>query len=363
MEKIKVLHISGTMNMGGQETFIMNVMRNIDREEYQFGIVVHSQEKGYYDDEIEKLGGKIYRITPISKGIIKHCKDLARVIKSENYSIVHRHVATSVVWIEMLTAKLCGVKKRIVHSHSKSNDKSLFLHKINRPLLNLFTNYRFACSKEAGEFLFGKHKKFQIIPNGINPSDFCYSLEKRTKIRNELQVDDNELIIGHIGRFTYAKNHEFLLEIFKKITEKKKNVKLLLVGDGELRNEINNKIEELNLVKKVIMLGNRSDVATIMSGIDVFVFPSRYEGLPVTLVEAQAAGLCCVISGNMTHEVDLIPENIKRISLSEDADVWADTILKTKEKKNRVLFEKKVEQSTFNIKKTVELLQEIYSKK
>lgn len=360
MEKIKILHISGTMNIGGQETFIMNILRNIDKEKYQIDIVVHSNEKGFFDDEIKKLGGQIYCITPISKGVIKHCLDLAKVIKKGNYKIIHRHAATTVIWIEMLTAMLCRVKKRIVHSHSKSNDRNQFVHKLNKPLLNLFTNCRLACSREAGEFLFGEKSQFKIIPNGIKTSDFRYSLKKRKKIRDELKIDEKTLLIGHIGRFTYAKNHTFILKIFKELLNLNSNIKLLLVGHGELENNIKKQIEDMSLKEKIIILENRNDIGIIMSSLDTFVFPSIYEGLPVTLVEAQAAGLYCIISNTISNEVDIIPEIIKRLSINSSATVWAKEILKYHNKNSREKYNNIIKKSSFHINNTVKMLEEIY---
>ena len=197
---VRVLQISGNMNMGGQETFIMNVYRNVDRSKIQFDFVVHSKERGYYDDEIEKLGGRIYRITPMTKNIFKHCKELKNVIKKGKYEIVHRHTSSSIVFIDLLIEKICGVKKRIVHSHNNLS-KNVILHKIFRPFLNLLSTDKMACSIEAAKWLFGNKycKCAEVVNNGVELTKFLFNKEIRNLIRKKYDVEDN-IIIGHVGR-------------------------------------------------------------------------------------------------------------------------------------------------------------------
>lgn len=361
-EKIKVLHISGTMGLGGQETLIMNVLRNIDKNKFEFDFVVHSEERGFYDDEIEALGGKIHRITPMSKSLIKHCKELANVIKTGDYKIVHRHTASSIVWIDLFVAKLCKVKLRIAHSHSTSNSTNKLLESICRPLLNVFSNKKYACSDEAGKFLFGKNANYEIVWNGIDLEKFKYSKEKRIQKRKELNIDENAFVIGHVGRFDTQKNHMFLLEIFKAYVEKyDSKAKLLLIGNGDLKEIFEKKAKEYKLQDNIIILSNRNDVNELMTAMDVFVFPSLHEGLGIALVEAQTEGLNCIISDTIPDEAVFIDKLCKRVILKESPSKWADEIKKC-EKNSRENAYNEMLKTNMNISNTVKFLSSEYKK-
>lgn len=320
---IRVLHIVGIMDLAGQETFIMNLYRNIDRKKVQFDFVVHSDKRGYYDDEIEKLGGRIYRITPISKNIFKHMKELKQVVKENKYNIVHRHTASSIVFIDLLVAKKCGVKYRIVHSHNTSSGKGI-INKIFRTFLNYYSNYKFACSQDAGLWLYGKNRKFEIIKNGIDIEKFKFSKIIRDKIRKEYNIQD-KFVVGNVARFNEQKNHIFLLEVFNEIQKKNENAILLLVGEGEKEIEIRKKIQELKIEKKVIILGVKNNINEILQAMDVFLFPSIFEGLPVALIEAQASGINIFASDTITKDVD-VTETINYLNLNLSFKTWADII-------------------------------------
>ena len=270
---VRVLQISGNMNMGGQETFIMNVYRNIDRSKIQFDFVVHSKERGYYDDEIEKLGGRIYRITPMTKNIFKHCKELKNVIKKGKYEIIHRHTSSSIVFIDLLIAKICGVKKRIVHSHNNLS-KNVILHKIFRPFLNLLSTDKMACSIEAAKWLFGNKycKCAEVVNNGVELTKFLFNKELRNLTRKKYDVQDN-IIIGHVGRFDYQKNHNYILKIFSKVIEKNDKYRLWLVGEGAIKEEIKQKAKEENIEKYIKFFGIVDNVNELLQGMDIFVFP------------------------------------------------------------------------------------------
>ena len=186
-KKVKrILHIVGTMNMGGQETFIMNLYRKIDRSKIQFDFVVHSKEVQFYEKEIKELGGKIYKIDSMSKNIFLHMKNLYRIIKENNYHIIHRHTNSSIIWFDLLVAKIAKVRRIIVHSHSSSS-KYRIINKIFQGMMNMLTDVRLACSQEAGEWLYGK-KKFEIIPNGIDFEKYKFDLEKRKLLRNKIRA-------------------------------------------------------------------------------------------------------------------------------------------------------------------------------
>lgn len=352
---IRILHIIGRMNMGGAETFIMNVYRNIDRSKFQFDFVVHTEEKCTYDDEIESLGGKIYRIPPLSKHPLKNMIELSKIFKQSDitYSIVHRHTNSSIVFTDLLVAKIMKVKKIIVHSHS-TNAKNPIIHKIFRPFMKL-ANTKYACSQKAGEWLFGKNTNFEIINNGIDIEKFRFNEQKRNVLRKQLNIEKDEIVIGHVGRFCIAKNHKFIIDIFNELL-KEKDAKLILVGTGEFELNIKEKVEKLNIENKVLFLGVRNDTDYLYSVFDYFLFPSLYEGFPMSLIEAQASGVNCVISNNITNEI-ILNNNIKKIDLNKNAEHWANQLKLFKEF-NRKNISKELEK--YDIKLTVNNIEKEY---
>lgn len=352
MDKERVLHIVGTMNLGGQETFIMNLYRNINRSEIQFDFIVHSLEKGAFDDEIKQLGGRIYRITPISKNIIKHCKELKKIMTQGKYIAVHRHTSSAFVFIDLMIAKFSGIKTRIVHSHNTSTENRM-LHKLCQPFLNRFANVKLACGKEAGEWLFGRKEKYEVINNGIDIEKYEFNEKERKNIRRKINAE-NRKVIGHIGRFSKQKNHKFLIKVFSEIIKKDKSFLLLLIGDGELKNAIEEKVKELKIENNVLFLGTRKDVNKILNAIDLIIFPSLYEGIPVAMVEAQANGVPIFMSNNISEKV-IYNSNVKAINLSEEE--WVDSIINSNFE--RVDVSKKLIQE-YSIKKIVEKMQKIY---
>lgn len=361
----KVLQISGKMNLGGQETFIMNLYRNINKTKIQFDFIVHGNKKGFYENEIEQMGGTVYHIPPISKGIIRHCIALAKVMQRNNYVAVHRHTATSIVWIDLFVAKLCGIKNTISHSHSTSLDKNKFLHYINRPILNMVTKFKLACSEEAGIFLYGNNKA-TVIPNGVDVKKFNYSLSKRNKIRKKLNIDNNILVLGHVGRFSYAKNHEFILKIFEKVFNKlEKKCYLILVGDGDLKDKIISDNKNKSFFQNIIFLSQRTDIDELMSAMDIFVFPSFYEGLPLTLIEAQACNLPIIMSNKITDFAIVDDKLIKKERIdSTYLDNWIDYIIRKKDSlEKRKKNNSKILNSEFNIDNTTFKMMSIYGVK
>ena len=326
---VRVLHISGNMNMGGQETFIMNMYRNIDKSKIQFDFVVHSQKKGYYDDEIEKLGGKIYRITPISKNIYKHCKELKNVIKEGNYNIVHRHTSSAIVFIDLLIAKICKVKKRIVHAHSNRTQKFSILNIICRPFLNYFATEKLACSIDAKNWLYGNIADYKILYNAIEIDKFIFKETIRKKIREDNNCQ-NKLVIGHVGRFSPEKNHKFILELYNEILKDKDNVELWLIGDGQLKKNIIDMAKQMNLIDKIRFFGIVDNVYELLQGMDIFIFPSLYEGLGISLIEAQASGLDCIASTNIQNEAIITNKVVcKDLNINE----WKEEICRKRDNK------------------------------
>lgn len=352
---IKVLQVVPNMQSGGLETFIMNVYRNIDREKVQFDFLVHYKEKKFYDNEIEKLGGKIYRFSlREDNNIFKYIKQLNNFFKiHKEYKIIHCHMA-SVGFLVFFIAKMNGVKVRIAHSHNSDTENTLkgIIKKILIKPYKFVSTVNFACSQLAGEFLFKKHK-FIVVPNGIEIQKFKFDEKLRNKKRKELKVED-KFVVGHIGRFCEQKNHKFLLEVFKEVYAKNANAMLMLVGVGELEEKIKQQVKEFKLEQNVIFLGARKDVNELYQAMDVFAFPSKFEGLGIVLIEAQAAGLQVIASNMVPNEV-VVTQNIKRIEFNRDK--WVEEILNTREK-NRLELENTI--NRFDIKTVSKFLQEYY---
>jgi len=365
---IRVLHIVNCMNRGGLETFIMNVYRNIDRSKVQFDFLVHVDKEGAFDKEIKTLGGKIFFVPPRNQGILKNRKILNKFFKVHpEYKIVHQHVS-SLSYIEPLkVAKIHRVPIRIVHAHSTQqggNSLHKYIHLWNRIFINSYATHYFACSNSAARWLFGKkmfeNGEYKIINNGIEISKYRYNPVKRIEVRKALGIN-NKFVLGHVGRFSYVKNHAFLIDLFKHICEISSDFVMLLVGDGELRENIETKIASYGLKNSVIITGIRNDVPDLLQAMDIFIFPSNYEGLPVALVEAQASGLPCLVSDNITRQVK-ITNNIEFIDLSSPISYWVSKINEIKRNYKRQDQSKQVIDKGFDIKKTAQHLQELYQK-
>ncbi len=335
MKKYRVLHVVTYMGRGGLETMLMNYHRNIDRTKVQFDFLVHRSERWDYDDEIESLGGKIYRISKLNPFSVKYRMEIKQFLKLHSeYQIIHVHqdCMSSII---LKQAARQGVKVRIAHCHSTSQDKNIkyFLKMYYKQQIPKYATHLLACGQSAGEWMFGK-EQFDILNNAIDAKQYSYSNKIDTRIRKEFQILDNQIVIGHVGRFSDVKNHEFLLDVFKRVSEKTDAI-LLLVGDGKLRTEIENKIQQLSLGNKVILTGVRADVHHLLQVMDVFVFPSKYEGFPVTIIEAQAAGVPCLISDKVPIDCK-ITDLVEQIGLSNNIEDWVNCVIEmaSREKKN-----------------------------
>lgn len=313
---------------------LMNYYRQIDRKKIQFDFLVHRTEEGHYDREITALGGKIYRMPSIKPGNYRRYFNLLDEFFANHpeYRVVHSHINENSSFI-LRAARRAGVPCRISHSHLSDlglDFKLPFRLYARLAMKNNPSSY-FACSKKAGQWLFGKKimnsGKLIVLNNAVNVRDFSFNKTAREEIRQELAAGDR-LVIGHIGRFNEQKNHDFLIDVFKAVHQKNKNALLVLAGEGHLRPIIERKVEKLGLSDSVRFLGVRSDVSKLLQGIDLFLFPSLFEGLPVVMIEAQAAGLRCIVSDTITSETD-VTGRIKFISLKESAEIWAQTILDT----------------------------------
>lgn len=360
----KVLHHVAVMDRGGQETFIMNVFRNINRELIDFDFLCTLDKNGAYDKEIYGLGGKIYHVP---SGFNK-IKIIDRSIGLYKFLVEHKgeydvfHIHTQHAMDAYICAKIAlftGIKKVIVHSHSTSTVYHPKLHKLFRPLLNKLQIFRFACSDLAGEWLYGKNESFTVIKNGVDISRFSFSEKIRNIVRTDLKLE-NKHIVGHVGSFTYPKNHEFIIDIFSQLSMLDENAVLVLVGTGPGFDNIRLLVNERNIADKVLFLGSRSDVNYLDQAFDVFVFPSRYEGLPVVLVEAQCSGVPCLISDTITEEID-VTKQLFRENINNEPSLWANQILKLFNAKYcREEASEDVVRSGYDINNTVKELEKYY---
>ena len=366
---IRILNVVSTMDMGGAETLIMNLYRNIDREKVQFDFLCHNRIEAKYTDEIRSMGGKMFMVNGITHGgFFKYKKSLYNFFKEHpEYQTVHSH-NDLLSGIILTQAKKAGVKNRYSHSHSTYKMSSIF-SKVYAFILKLFfvnsVTHAFACADAAGKALYmGKMKKnFEVISNGVDTSRFVFTKEKREKILKELGLED-KIVIGHIGRFIDAKNHKFLIKIFNEISKIDDNVRLVLVGEGKLKAETEEQVKNLNLTDKVHFLGSRTDINEILSAFDLLLFPSLYEGLSVAMVEAQTSGVPILASDTVSSEV-AITDRVKQISLEKRPEEWAQIALELiKENKvtNREEYADKVAKAGFDIKETAKKLQEFYLK-
>ncbi len=327
---IRILHVLSIMDRGGAETFVMNIYRKTRRDIIQFDFVVHSSSLGAFDAEIHRLGGKIYSC-PAFKGInyIQYTKWWNRFLDEHTeYRVIHSHIRSTA----SLILGISKLKSRysISHSHSISNGKnfsSIVKYLLQLPI-RFIADSMIACSDEAGKWLFGKSavksSKFQVWKNGIDVQMFRYSEERRKLTRILLGLCDN-FVVGHVGRFSKEKNHKFLLEVFKAYHDTNPKSLLLLVGDGSLIGKTKMLANELGISGCVHFLGVRKDIPALLDAMDCFLFPSLFEGLGISAIEAQTSGLPCLISDRVPQSVK-ISENTKFISIRKGTKLWVECL-------------------------------------
>ena len=362
MQPIRVLQISYAMDLGGAETLLMNLYRNIDRTKVQFDFLLHCPDESAYEKEILSLGGKIYRI-PRYLGINKFSyeRNLSGFLKAHpEHLIIHDHLMDSASETLRIAKKLGRIT--IAHSHAASTPfslKDIYRFFFRRNLWKI-ADYRFACSNEAGRWLYRGKADFIILKNGIITNRFEFSERTREIKRKEFGIDDSTKIVGTIGRMVEDKNQIRLLEIMKNLISVDAKSVLVIIGEGPLESKLKSVTKKLNLEDKVIFTGSRTDANELLVSMDCFVLPSKSEGLGIVLIEAQATGLPCVFSDVVPKEVDLIPELIHRVSLSDSDDSWTKTILCSHPLDNRECACKAVADKGYDIKDSTEQLQKFY---
>jgi glycosyltransferase EpsF len=328
----RILHIVSAMSRGGAETLIMNIYRHLDRSRLQFDFIVHSSAKGDFDDEIILLGGKIFKIGSLGEsGLIQYIKNLTNIMSSNHYIAIHSHTDFQ-SGLPALAAKICGIEKRICHSHStnwprKKNPKNQLLLMLLRKLIQIFATDYCSCSKEAAQFLFGKkliaQNKVKLLKNGIDITPFLESNNERETVLKELGLEKDVKIIGHVGTFSESKNHVFIIKVLKNLLETEQNYVVLLVGDGPLRNQIEKEAETIGVSSNIYFLGVRDDIPKLMKAFDVFLFPSLFEGFGIVTLEAQCAGTPCVVSNNVPKSTDMGLNLMTYASLTDGLNQWA----------------------------------------
>ena len=369
---IRITQVCERWGNGGIEALFMNIFRNIDNDKVRFDILMAQDKGDKYDDEIKALGGskRAFLDNKIKSPMIRVLKNYIafyKDLKKNKYDIIHFNSYNGSVYILILLAKLAKVPVRIVHSHNSGMDNSkgkalkLLYHNMCKKLFgNCATNY-FACSENAAKWLFNKkiveEKKYVLVKNGIDSRKFVYNLDSRKEIRKKLQIDD-KFVIGNVGRFTEQKNHEFIIDVFKKVHDKKKNSILLLIGIGDLMDKMKEKVKKLGIEDSVYFLGARNEVEKYMQAMDVFLFPSLYEGLGLVAIEAQAAALKVIASDYIPKEAN-ITNYFEHYPL-DDKSVWVNRILELSNGYERKDMSDEIIDNGYDIKNVAKLVQDIY---
>lgn len=354
----KVLCIVSSLDTGGAETFMMKIFRKLP-EQYSMDFVVSTND-GYYENEVIKLGGRIHRIPLRTKHPIRAFFELRSIVSENNYEYILKLCDTPIGLIDLLAAKLGGARKLCLRSCNASSNDGKVKNIVNiflRPLLNKITDVKIAPSILAAEYTFGKkevkNKNVYILKNAVDLDIFKYSYEGRKRIREEFGIGENAFVIGHIGRFSKQKNHRYLIRVFSDVLKINPLSKLLLVGEGELYEPILQQLKDLNIKDKTIFTGIRSDIADLLSSMDIFVFPSLYEGMPNTVIEAQATGLPCLISDTITSSAK-ITSLVEFFSLNSDPkDVSNDCIKLFNNNKTRKNYQDQITEQGYSIESTV----------
>lgn len=367
MEQIHVLVLDTVMDRGGAEAMIMNYMRNIDSDLIKFDFLTNRDYRAAYEDEIESLGGKVYHMCPMYPGKFRRYKREVREFLTEHpeYKIIHSNLEER-SYFALKEAKKLGVPVRISHSHNRplGVNLKLIMRYYFRFMLKYYNTHMFACGVEAGDWLYGKKNRDKVIvmKNAIDSKRYVYDAAKSIQMKKALGVE-NKFVIGHVGRFFEQKNHPFLIDIFCEIHKKNADTVLLLVGGGELddslKNRMKQKVSDLGLDDCVQFLGVRDDVDEVMQAFDVFLLPSLFEGLPMTMVEAQASGLPCVISDKVPIQCD-ITGNVKVVALKDRPEVWAEEVLDFVEEFERKDTSGLIRKAGFDIRENVRWLEEFY---
>lgn len=360
MRQIRVLQIVTYMGRGGLETMLMNYYRKIDRKKILFDFLVHRDFEADYDEEIRQLGGRIYRMNRLNPVSRDYLNQLNTFFKNHpEYRIVHSHL-DCMAGIPLKYAKKNGVPVRIAHAHNsnQTKDKKYLLKLLYKRIIPKYATDFYACSEAAGKWMFGS-REFLILNNAIDSQKYSYNPEKARRVRNALKISKNMLVVGHVGRFHPPKNHEMIVKIFSEVLKRVSDAKLLLVGDGYLQHTVRDQVAALGIQNHVIFTGVRSDVCDLMQAMDIFLFPSLYEGLPVSIIEAQAAGLPCIISDKVPLECKKT-DLVQQLNLTESFGTWADTVIFAAQQNKRRDTAEEIKKAGFDVSENARQLEAFY---
>ena len=344
------------LDKGGIESYLMSIYRSLP-DDIHIDFVIHSKDDGCYDEEVQNNGSIIYRLPRLGKKPIKYCNLLYRIIKTGDYDIVHRHATASVMWVDLAVAKYAGCNNRIAHSHNADwNHRAI--HKLFIPFLNHYSTLKFACSNKAGKWMYGENS-FQVMKNGINVNEFKFDNNIREEYRKKYNLDNKKIVLL-VARMVPGKNHLWFLEVISEIVKEEENIIFVFAGDGELLEKFKKEVKERELTKYTLILGSRNDISNLLSMSDVFVLPSLFEGLPITLIEAQCTGLPCLISSNVTSEANL--GLVKILELK--TNLWKDSIINIdiEDESKRSNSDAIIYNHNYSLEQTIKVLEELYRK-
>ena len=339
---MRILEITSDLDGGGVDRLLYDYCSRMT-DDIRFDFVVTSKTEGILEKPLRELGCNVYRLPQIREGLKKHNEQLKKILTENHYDAIHDHSGYK-AWCNLRVAKKCGVVARIAHSHQAfmaETTKQKIMRVLSTPITKLYATELFACGNDAAKWMWGKRAfkngKVYIMKNAINAKKFDFSPQKRESIRSEYNISD-KFVIGNVARFSYQKNHELLINIFAEVKKIRTDAILMLIGRGELEDTVKAQVEELGLSDSVMFMGVRNDVPDLTNAMDVFALPSRFEGLPVTLVEIQANGLPAVISDNVTKEM-AISKDFSFIPLNKSAEVWANAIVEKSRSESKNLIE------------------------
>lgn len=348
-------------NKNGITTVITSLIDNLNQSDFSVSLLVNGKIDQTMKEEFANKNVLLYEFPDRKKNLYYYLKLLYRLLSKNKFDIIHIHGNSGTMIFEAMVGKLLHIEKIIIHCHNNHTNYPI-INIILKKFLKFFYTDAIACSKLAGDWLFGK-QYYHILKNGIDTQKFIFSYENYLKIRKELQIS-NELVLGHVGLFNYQKNQEFLLNILNELHKRNIPSKLVLIGDGELKTTVKDKIAEMNLTKYVIILSNRDDIYSLLSCMDIFVFPSRWEGFGIALLEAQANGLPCIVSTNVSKEVN-VTNTLKYCDLN-NLSLWVNKICNTNISQRKINSQnniKLIQKENYDIKNSINLIEKIYCDK
>ena len=322
MSKIRVVMVASSLSINGISSVIFNYAEELNMDEFDLVIVAGTPIANKYQEIADKIGATIIELPSRKRNSFRFYTRLYKILKSNQYDIFHIHGNSSSMAVELLIAKLSGIKIRIAHSHNTKCDFKA--HKLLLPIFRCLYTEAFACGQRAGEWLFGK-RPFYVMRNGFDVEKFRFSIIDREQVRSSLNISE-KFVIGHIGRINYQKNQDYLLDIFEIAAKKRRDLVLVMIGSGPDEEKIRERVSRSKFKDRIILYGETNTPEKMYMAMDMMVFPSRYEGLPVTLIEAQISGLPCLVSSSITDEV-FFTDEIRSLSIEESPEIWADKVM------------------------------------